>query len=97
MFRRKGLCSVMELERTITVKKLWKGKFVSLRDNWIKYGLKKGGIYVRYNCQSMFLLPDYLKCGTYSGTFKTKMGKGSYKLYDFVFTPNLDTRQGNLL
>jgi hypothetical protein len=97
MFRRKGLRSVMELERTITVKKLWKGKYVSLRDNWIKFGQKKGGLYIRYNGQSMFLLPDDLKCGTYSGTFKSKMGKGSYKLYDFVFTPNLDTRQGNLL
>lgn len=84
-------------ENSIEVKKLWKGKYVSLRDNWIQFGIDKGGLEVRHNGQAMFLDPIELKKGKYSGSYKSKYGKGSYKLYDFIFSPSLDTRQKSFL
>ena len=79
--------------KIITIKKLWKGKYVSLRDNWIKQGKKLNGIEVSYNGKSMYLTPDELDKGVYGGTYKSKYGKHYYKLYDFNFTPGLDSRQ----
>lgn len=83
--------------KIVRIKKLWKGKFVSLRDNWIAKGKSMNGLQVIYNDKSMYLTPEELDKGVYAGTYKSRYSKQHYKLYDFVFTPGLDTRQESFL
>ena len=44
----------------VTIKKLWNGH-ASLRSNWIKTGIDRGGLLVKYKSDSMRLSVDVLK------------------------------------
>ena len=44
----------------VTIKKLWNGH-ASLRSNWIKIGIDRGGLLVKYKSDSMRLSVDVLK------------------------------------
>ena len=78
----------------IRIKKLWLGKYVSLRDNWIRDGIKKGGLDISYLEKSMFLNVKQLESvllSTPSQIISSKY-KGKYKLYDVEFGKK-DSRQ----
>ena len=80
----------------VTIKKLWNGH-ASLRSNWIKTGIDRGGLLVKYKSDSMRLSIDVLKklLQTKPSLYiKSKYG-GTYGLHDFLWIPE-DTRQGNL-
>jgi len=80
----------------VTIKKLWNGH-ASLRSNWIKTGIDKGGLLVKYKSDSMRLSVDVLikllqsKPSLY---IKSKYG-GTYGLHDFLWIPK-DRKQGDL-
>ena len=80
----------------VTVKKLWNG-CVSLRSNWIKIGIDRGGLLVKYKKQSMSIPIPALKKLLQSKPslyIKSKYG-GTYGLHDFLWSPE-DNRQGQL-
>jgi len=80
----------------VTIKKLWNGH-ASLRSNWIKIGIDRGGLLVKYKSDSMRLSVDVLKKllqNKPSLYIKSKYG-GTYGLHDFLWTPE-DRKQGNL-
>ena len=82
---------------SIRVKKLWLGKFVSLRDNWIKDGIRKGGLNIFYLEKSMYLNVNQLESVLLSKPSQTISShyKGKYLLYDVEFGKK-DGRQNEL-
>ena len=82
---------------SIRVKKLWQGKFVSLRDNWIKAGIKSGGLNIFYLEKSMYLNVNQLESVLLSKPSQTisSQYKGKYLLYDVEFDKK-NTKQHEL-
>ena len=82
---------------TIRIKKLWQGKYASLRDIWIKNGIKAGALKVFYNEKSMYLDKSTLESVLLSKPSQiiNSMYKGNYKLYDVEFGKD-DYRQTKL-
>ena len=82
---------------TIRIKKLWQGKYASLRDIWIKNGIKAGALKVFYNEKSMYLNKESLESVLLSKPSQiiSSMYKGNYKLYDVEFGKD-DYRQTKL-
>ena len=81
----------------IRIKKLWLGKYASLRDNWIRDGIRKGGLGISYLEKNMFLNVQQLESvllSTPSQIISSKY-KGKYKLYDVEFGKK-DPRQTEL-
>ena len=76
------------------VKKLYRG-CISVRDGWVNQAIKKGGLQIKYQNESMFFDPAYLKTLTFSQTVQSKYGNSSYKLADIEWRP-IDKNQGNL-
>ena len=85
------------MKNSIRVKKLWQGKFVSLRDNWIKAGIKSGGLNIFYLEKSMYLNVNQLESVLLSKPSQTISSKykGKYLLYDVEFGKK-DVRQSEL-
>ena len=85
------------MKNSIRVKKLWQGKFVSLRDNWIKAGIRSGGLNIYYLEKSMHLNVNQLESVLLSKPSQTisSQYKGKYLLYDVEFGKN-DVRQSEL-
>ena len=82
---------------TLHKNKLWKGKFVSIRDYELEAGKNAGGIIISHNGQTMTLRPAILDTLTPIGeVFKSKTGGRDYQLIDIKFAPN-DPRQDLLL
>jgi len=81
----------------IRIKKLWLGKFASLRDNWIRDGIRKGGLSVFYLEKNMFLNVQELESVLLSPPSQiiSSKYKGKYKLYDVEFGKK-DPRQAEL-
>ena len=79
------------------VTKLWQGKFVSLRDNWIKAGIREGGLKIFYLEKSMHLNVNQLESVLLSKPSQTisSQYKGKYLLYDVEFGKN-DVSQSEL-
>jgi len=42
------------------VKKLWRG-CISIRKGWVDTAIKSGGLEIKFENQTMFFSPDYLK------------------------------------
>ena len=82
---------------SIRVKKLWQGKFVSLRDNWIKAGIRSGGLNIYYLEKSMYLNINQLESVLLSKPSQTISSKykGKSLLYDVEFGKK-DVRQSEL-
>ena len=81
----------------VTVKKLWNG-CVSLRSNWIKTGIDRGGLLVKYKGQSMSLPILTLKKLLQSKPslyIKSKYDGKTYGLHDVKWIPK-DGRQDEL-
>ena len=82
------------------VTKLWKGYFVSVRCYEIDGGIKKGGLKILHNDDSMVLSVDDLKHlkATEGQVVKGPVSGKDYKLYDIIWKPlTHDPRQENLI
>jgi len=69
------------------VKKLWQGKYASIRDYEHRAAIKEGGIELRHNDDIMTMTAEELsKYKPGNKEFPSKFGK-PYKLVDLPFTP----------
>jgi len=83
--------------KTKTVKKLWQGRYVSVRDYEIQSALKQGGLRLTHNNQIMELKPDELKHLKPNSQVLQSQFKGSYQLIDITWKPlTEDPNQGKL-
>ena len=82
---------------SIIIKNLWLGKFASLRDNWIKDGIRKGGLSISSLEKKMLLNVSQLESVLLSKPSQiiSSKYKGKYKLYDVEFGKS-DPRQKEL-
>ena len=69
------------------VKKLWQGKYVSVRDYEIKKAMAQGGMVIRHNGQYMKLTNDELSQLKANPKEIQSFYKGTYKLVDIKFEP----------
>ena len=81
--------------KTKKVTKLWRGKFVSVRDYELADAIKKGGLLITHNENQMFLDVDDLKKLKPTGKVHQSKYKGTYQLVDILWNTN-DKRQGEL-
>ena len=84
--------------KTKQVSKLWKGRFVSVRDSEVQAAIKKGGFRLFHNEQIMELSVEELKALKPTGqNHQSKFG-GSYQLIDITWKPlTHDPRQESLI
>ncbi len=86
--------------KTKKVTKLWKGRYVSVRDYEVDAAIKKGGLKILHGDQSMTLTTDELKQlkTTLGQTVTGKVTGKSYRLFDIAWTPLAeDSRQEKLI
>jgi len=70
-----------------TVKKLWQGKFVSVRDYEVEKAIKKGGMRIHHGKDLMQLTVGELQQLEPTGNpIQSKFG-GTYQLVDITFKP----------
>lgn len=88
---------------TKKVKKLWQGKYLSVRDYELDFAIKQGGLIIEHNNESMTIDLDNCKKiaihGTKSQKFKSKTGGKDYHLIDITFKADDENAklQGKLL
>ena len=85
------------MAKKVRVKKLWQGKYVSVKDYEIKEAISKGGMHISHDGKFMSLSVDQLsQLKPNSKVFQSKF-KGSYQLVDIPWEPaTTDPRQGSL-
>ena len=88
---------------TRKVKKLWQGKYVSVRDTDLHKAVEKGGLKIVHDGDSMVFTPEdclvVLRNNTKKGSkvYQSKF-KGSYSLVDLLWKPIAhDERQQALI
>lgn len=83
--------------KTVEVKKLWQGKYVSVREGDVSEAINRGGLVINHDGASMQMLPDELaRLEVSPKVYKSKYNQGkTYRLVDIVFRPE-DIRQTNL-
>jgi hypothetical protein len=70
------------------VKKLWKGKYVSVRDYEVIDAINRGGMCIIHNGDIMKLTSDQLKdLEPQENVFKSQFNGGTYRLVDIVWKP----------
>ena len=70
------------------VKKLWKGKYVSVRDYELSSAINNGGMRIIHNGESMELTPAQLKDLEPQGeAFKSQFNNNKYRLVDIFWEP----------
>tara|TARA_R100001129_G_scaffold185390_2_gene173416 strand:+ start:407 stop:664 length:258 start_codon:yes stop_codon:yes gene_type:complete len=80
------------------VKKLWQGKYLSVRDYEIEQAIRQGGLKVIHNDKTMELKPEELKTLKPGVREFQSQYKGSYRLVDITFKPlTEDPRQEKLI
>ena len=70
-----------------TVKKLWQGKYVSVRDYEVEKAIVKGGMRIRYGKDLMQLSVAELQQLKPSGPALQSKFRGAYQLVDITFKP----------
>ena len=84
--------------KTKQVKKLWQGKFVSIRDYEIKSAIERGGLRLFHNEDIMELSIEELKALKPSGQMHQSKFGGQYQLVDITWKPlTHDPRQQELI
>ncbi len=79
------------------VTKLWRGKYVSIRDYEQKKAITKGGLRLERNGQVMELSVEELKLYKPNGAMHQSKYGGQYQLIDIEWKPvTVDPRQGVL-
>ena len=80
------------------VKKLWQGKYLSVRDYEIEQAIRQGGLKVIHNDKTMELKPEELKTLKPGTREFQSQYKWSYRLVDITFKPlTEDPRQEKLI
>ena len=70
------------------VKKLWQGKYVSVRDYEVAQAIAKGGMRIEHGKDVMQLdVAQLHQLKPTGATLKSKYGRGSYRLVDITFKP----------
>ena len=84
---------------TVTVKKMWLGKYVSIREPQLKKAIASGGLIINYDNQHMVLSKLEVKSlSANMREFKSKFGNKPYKLVDITWKPtDVPINQFNLL
>ena len=84
-----GLVNQQECEemKKKIVKKLWQGKFCSVRDYEVRDAIKKGGLELQHDNQIMRLNVNELRQLKPTGKPIQSKFKGSYHLIDITFKP----------
>lgn len=70
-----------------TVKKLWQGKYVSVRDYEVEKAIKKGGMRIKHGKDLMQLSVAELQQLKPTGNLLQSKFQGSYRLVDITFRP----------
>jgi hypothetical protein len=84
--------------KTKTVKKLWQGRYVSVRDYEIKSAIRQGGLRITHNNEIMDLKPEELSNLKPNNNVIQSQYNGSYRLVDITFKPlTEDPRQRKML
>jgi len=78
----------MIYEKKVT--KLWQGKYTSVRDYEIDKAIRKGGLVIHYKDKHMNISIDELKRLKPTGKLIQSNYKGSYRLVDVLFKPEVD-------
>ena len=82
---------------SVRVKKLWKGRYASVRDYHIQQAIDKGGLLIKHEDEVMVVSPDELKCLKPDPQIMQSKFKGEYKLVDVPWKPaTVDPNQGAL-
>jgi hypothetical protein len=80
-----------------TVTKLWQGKYCSIRDYELTKAIKKGGLILHYKDKHMVISTDQLSQLKPTGKKIQSNYKGSYRLVDILFKPEInDLKQSGL-
>ena len=74
-----------------TVTKLWQGKYCSIRDYELTKAIKKGGLILHYKDKHMVISTDQLSQLKPTGKKIQSNYKGSYRLVDILFKPEVDS------
>jgi hypothetical protein len=70
------------------VKKLWQGRYVSVRDYEVKSAIRAGGLEIIHNDQRMVVpVPDLKELTPTGDLQKSKTGGRDYYLMDILFQP----------
>jgi hypothetical protein len=78
------------------VKKLWLGKFVSVRDYELKDAIREGGLIIEHDGEQMRMSVEDVKQITPSGKFHKAKFAGniqSYQLCDITWKPSNDEQK----
>ena len=79
------------------VKKLWQGKYCSIRDYELSKAIKAGGLILCHKDKHMVISADELSQLKPTGKLIQSNYKGSYRLVDVLFKPDVEnTHQSNL-
>ena len=83
----------------IEVKKMWQGKYVSIREPQLNKAIRNGGLVIEYDNKHMVLNTNELKSLMPNiRIFKSKFGNKPYKLVDIIWKPSdKNLNQLNLL
>ena len=78
------------------VKKLWQGKYCSIRDYEIPKAIKNGGMILQYKDEYMVIKPNELDKLKPTGATIQSNFKGSYRLIDIKFKADSNINQNTL-
>ena len=83
----------------VQVKKMWQGKYVSIREPQLTKAIRNGGLVIEYDNKHMVLHTNELKSLVPNmREFKSKFGNKPYKLVDITWKPSeQNINQFNLL
>jgi hypothetical protein len=83
----------------IEVKKIWAGKYASIREPQLKKAISSGGLIIKFDNKHMILNKNELmNLKSNTREFKSKFGNKPYRLIDIVWKPSeIPINQLNLI
>lgn len=75
---------------SVRVKKLWQGRYASVRDYHVEQAIKKGGLIIKHEDDSMIVSVDELKTLKPDPQIMQSQFKGKYQLVDVPWKPVTD-------
>lgn len=82
---------------SVRVKKLWQGRYASVRDYHVEQAIEKGGLIIKHQDDLMMVSVDELKALKPDPQIMQSQFKGKYQLVDVPWKPlTQDINQGVL-
>jgi hypothetical protein len=82
---------------SVRVKKLWQGRYASVRDYHVEQAIEKGGLIIKHQDDLMMVSADELKALKPDPQIMQSQFKGKYQLVDVPWKPlTQDINQGVL-